>query len=83
MNNVSFIYWQYESITERHAELLAEAERRRMMQAINPMTKSWSTRLWRILSPRSEQQVFSWLQRPERIDDVLCSGGMPNCGNIL
>jgi hypothetical protein len=73
MNNVSFIQWDYESIKERHAELLAEAEQRRMLQRNNPTTKPWSTRLWRILSLRSEQRVNAWLQQPEPIDEALCN----------
>ena len=83
MNNISSAQWQYELIKQHHAELLAEATQERMIQAISPTTTPWSTRLWRILSLRSERQVNTWLQRPESIDEALCSGGMPNSGNIL
>ena len=82
MNNLS-VQWQYELIKQHHAELQAEAAQQRLIQAINPTTTPWLTRLWRILSLRSERQIVPWLQRPERTDDVLCSGGMPNSGNIL
>ena len=72
MNNLS-VQCQYELIKQHHAELQAEAAQQRLIQAINPITTPWVTRLWRILSLRSERQVVPWQQQPERIDEALCN----------